>query len=428
MQHKALKFYYFFYYNTSIIKILVEKRKTCRLCGSKNLIQILDLGKTPLSDLFVKNPKHKEFRFPLLVSVCKKCYLVQIMHDVNDDLLFGNNYAFYTSGSPFSLPYFEKYAQDVLVRFPEQAKNFTLEVASNDGTLLKHFKNAGCNILGIDPAKNVSKFANDKGIETLTDFFNEKSAKKILDKKGKAGIIIANNVIAHVTNPSIFIKGVKKLLASDGIFIFECQYFPYLLFNNQFDNVYHEHRSFFSLTPLNFLLKKNGLRIIDIEEHDTQGGSIRVFVTHESSKIKQKLLVKDKLLFENAIGIQDIDTYKGFKSRASYVKIKLNRILKDLKKEGKTIYGYGASAKSNTLLNYCGINTKYLDVIVDKTPYKLGLYTPGTHIPVVKKPEKEPDYYLLLVWNYAAGILLREHKYRENGGKFIIPIPTPHII
>lgn len=407
---------------------MAEKRKTCRLCGSKKLVQILDLGKTPLSDLFVKNPKEKEFKFPLIVSVCQKCYLVQIMHDVNDDLLFGNHYAFYTSGSPFSLPYFERYAKDVLKRFPKQAKKFTLEIASNDGTLLTHFKDAGCNILGIDPAKNVAEYANGNSIETLVDFFNKSTAKNILDTKGRAGIIIANNVIAHVTNPLIFVQAVKRLLANDGIFIFECQYFPFLLFNNQFDNVYHEHRSFFSLTPLNFLLKKNGLKIVDIEEHDTQGGSIRVFVTHKSNKIKQKTLVKDKLLYEKAIGIQDIDTYKGFKSRVNYVKIKLNTILKDLKKEGKTIYGYGASAKSNTLLNYCEIDTKYLDVIVDKTPYKFGLYTPGTHIPVVKESKKEPDYYLLLVWNYAAGILLREHEYREKGGKFIIPIPTPHIV
>lgn len=405
-----------------------KKRSTCRLCQSKQLLPILDLGSTPLADLFVKSKKVHEQSFPVNVSLCKVCFLVQLIIDVDDNLLFSDNYAFYTSGSPSSLPYFKAFADDVMRRFPNQSKEFTLEIASNDGTLIKHFKDAGCNILGIDPARNISTYANEMGIETIIDFFNLDSSKKIIKEKGKAGIIIANNVIAHVTNPLEFVSVIKKVLDNNGIFIFECQYFPYLLFNNQFDNVYHEHRSFFSLLPIKKMLSKVGLKIIDIEERDTQGGSIRVFVTHRGNKMRESKIVREMFDNEIRIGLTNLNTYLGFDSRVNYIKIKLRNILDRLKREGMTIAGYGASAKSNTLLNYCGIDNKYLDFIVDKTPYKYGLYTPGTHIKVIEKPKKEPDYYLLLVWNYASAVLQRERSYRNRGGKFIIPIPTPQIV
>lgn len=404
------------------------KRISCRFCGSKNLLLILDLGKTPLADLLVNNPKAKEKKFPLVVNVCKQCYLVQLGHDINDELLFGNNYAFYTGGSPASLPYFKKYAEDTLKKYPKQSKKFTLEIASNDGTLLKHFQKASCKILGIDPAKNVVEFANKNGVKTEEKFFDKKTAIEIANEKGKAGILIANNVLAHVTDPKDFLEGIKKILSDDGIAIIECQYFPYLLFNNLFDNVYHEHRSFFSLIPMNKMIKNAGLKIIDVEEYDTQGGSIRVFLTHTKNKVQPKPIVAKMLKNEKNIGLQNIETYLGFKSRVDYIKYKLLSLLEELKKEGKVVVGYGASAKSNTLLNYCGINTDYLSCIVDKTTYKIGKFTPGTHIPIVDNLDKYPDYYLLLVWNYSAQILHREQNFRKKGGKFIVPVPTPHIL
>ncbi len=406
----------------------IIERKSCRVCGSKKLLLVLDLGKTPLADLFVKNPKAKEKKFPLVVNVCKVCFLVQLGHDVSDKLLYEDDYAFHTGGSPSSIPYFKKYANDVLKRFPKESKKFTLEIASNDGTLLSHFQKAGCKILGVDPAKNVVELANKNGIETLAEFFDRQTAIRITKEKGKAGVIIANNVIAHVTEPKEFLKGIKEVLTSDGIVIVECQYFPYLLFNNLFDNVYHEHRSFFSLTPLNKLFKSAGLKIINVEEYDTQGGSIRIFAVHSKNKLNPKPIVAKMLASEKDIGLQNIETYLGFKSRVNYIKYKLNDLLENLNKEGKVVAGYGASAKSNTLLNYCGINTNYLNCIIDNTPYKIGKFTPGTHIPIVDNLKKSPDYFLLLVWNYSAQILKNEQKFRNKGGKFIIPVPTPHII
>lgn len=409
-------------------KNFLKKRKTCRVCGNNKLFEILNLGTTPLADLFVKSPRTKEKKFPLSLSVCKSCYLVQLMQDVNDDMLFSNNYAFYTGGSPSSIPYFKKYAEDILRKFPDNAKRFTVEIASNDGTLLNHFKKAGCKVLGIDPAQNVAKFANSRGIKTLPVFFNKKNAKFVKKEFGKASIVIANNVIAHVVNPHDFLEGVRDILDKNGIVIIECQYFPYLLFNNQFDNIYHEHRSFFSFTPLNNLMKKSGLKIIDVEEYDTQGGSIRIFATHFKNRLKTKQSVNRMLKNEKNIGLLNLDTYVGFSSRVNYIKYKLTDLLKKLKSNNKIIAGYGASAKSNTILNYCEIGTNYLDYIIDKTPYKFGLYSPGTHIPIVGLEKKQPDYYLLLVWNYASSIMLREKEFRKKGGKFIIAIPTPQII
>ena len=385
----------------------------------------------PLADLFVSDLKAKEYKFPLNVKVCPKCFLVQLIDVVNPKFLFGQNYAFYTGASPSSINYFKEYAQDVVKNFPNESKKLIVEIASNDGTLLKQFIKKGHKVLGIDPAKNVASEANANGIPTIVKFFNKNCALDITYKEGRAGIIIANNVIAHVDDLYDFMSGVKQLLHANGIFIFECQYFPYLLFNNQFDNIYHEHYSFFSLYPLIKLLKKFNLEIFDVDEHDTQGGSIRVFVAHKGKR-RIKTRIKNFLKNEIEMGITRMDTYLGFQARVDYIRIKLIRILKKLKKENKKIAGYGASAKSSTLLNYCGIGDNYLDYIVDKTPYKYGLYSPGMHIRVISseeesKKQEKPDYYLMLIWNYAEKIIEREKKFIKNGGRFIIPIPTPYI-
>ena len=406
-------------------------RTACRICGNKKLFKFISLNKMPLADLFVKNRKKREHKFPLDVKVCSKCFLVQLIDEVNPDLLFSQDYAFYTGGSPSSIEYFENYANSIMKRFSKESKKFIVEIASNDGTLLKPFVKKKYKVLGIDPAKNVVEEANANGIPTITNFFNFKTANEINAKEGKAGIIIANNVVAHVRDLHNFMEGVKNLLDINGVFIFECQYFPYLLFNNQFDNIYHEHHSFFSLYPLIKLMKLYNLEAFDVEEHDTQGGSIRVFVSHKGKRKIEKRLT-NSLKNEVNMGITNIDTYLGFEARVNYIKIKLLQILKDLKAKNKVIAGYGASAKSNTLLNYCGIGTEYLDYIVDKTPYKYGLYSPGMHIKVISQEEektrkRKADYYLLLVWNYAEKIIAREEKFIKRGGKFIFPIPTPYI-
>ena len=412
----------------------IKTRITCRICGSRNLVQFLSLGDTPLADAFVEreNLNKPEKKFPLDVAVCADCNLVKLMHIVDSKLLFGDNYAFYTSGSPQAVIHFRKYAHEVMRRFPALAKKLTVDIASNDGVLLRPLKELGAKVLGIEPAKNVVPVARAAGIETVNDFFSAKCAAKTLKKYGHAGVVLANNVLAHVDDVHDFVKGVRLLLDPKGVFIFEAQYFPNLLFKNQFDNVYHEHHSFFALRPLVRLLEANDMKIFDVEEVDTQGGSIRVYAKHENGPHKVQPIVAQMALAELEMGLDKTETYLGLGDRANYIKKELMRILTDLKRRGKKIVGYGAPAKGNTLLNFCGIGPEHLDYIIDKTYFKHGKFTPGMHIPVfpIEKIQEDgaPDYYLLLVWNYAPGILAQEEEFRRKGGKFIVPIPNPHII
>lgn len=400
-------------------------RKSCRVCYNDDLTQLIDLGKTPLADAFVVDKNQKKPEFPLRVFACHKCGLVQLIDEVNSELLFGDDYAFYTGASPSSIAYFKEYAEHTLAQYDYLAKKGVLEIASNDGTLLKHFLEKGYPSLGIDPAKNVVEEANQNGIPTFCQFFNLATAQAI---EQKFGIIMANNVVAHVDDLHDFFSGIKEVLHEDGVFIFEAQYFPHLFFRNQFDNIYHEHRSFLAVRPIARLCASHGLQIVNIEEYDTQGGSIRVYIRHMRQGLQVNPIVNYMLGSELAWGFDTPETYKSFEGRIQYLKENLLSILHKIKKEGKVIYGYGASAKGNTLLNYCGITTDLLDCIVDKTPYKIGKYTPGTHIPVQDDDTKHPDYYLLLVWNYLGGIIRREKDFLVKGGRFIVPIPMPIII
>ncbi|TSC82481.1 MAG: methyltransferase family protein [Parcubacteria group bacterium Gr01-1014_20] len=411
-----------------------KRRTTCRICGGSRLFQFLSLGDTPLADAFVEkeNLDKPEAKYPLDVEVCEDCGLVMLVNIVDPELLFGDNYAFYTSGSPQAVAHFRRYAHSIIERFPELAKKLTIDIAANDGVLLRPLKEFGAKVLGIDPAKNVTPVASAAGIPMITDFFTEITAKKIEEENGKASLVLANNVLAHVDDVHDFVRGVKLILDPHGVFIFEVQYFVKLLTNNQFDNVYHEHHSFYALRPLKKLIESEGMKIFDVEEVNTQGGSLRVFAEHADGPHFVKPTVQEMIQSELGLKLDTREPYKSLSSRAQHVKEELIKILDDLKKQGKKIVGYGAPAKGNTLLNFCGISTQYLDYIIDKTYFKHGKFTPGTHIPVfpIEKIQEDgpPDYYLLLVWNYAAGILNQEEEFIKKGGHFIIPIPAPHII
>lgn len=408
-------------------KVDLDKRNKCRICHSKNLLPFANLGCTPLADKFITVAEIEEEKsYPLEVVVCEECRLVQLNHDVDDDELFGSDYAFFTSASPSSIKYFEDYAKDMMTRYPNQSKGFVVEIASNDGTLLQHFKKKGARVLGIDPALPAAKMAEDNGIPTITKFFNRELADEPLIRN--ADLVLANNVIAHVTDLNDVFEGISEILSEDGVFVFEAQYFFNLLFNSEWDHVYHEHRSFFSLTPLNILAIRNNLRIIDVVMTEGQGGSIRVSVVKKESLRASTSNVRALLSDEERFGVNDNNLYSGFQYKTNFIKSQLPLILKTIKSIGKTVYGYGASAKSCTLLNYCGIGPDLLPCIVDKTPYKIGKLAPGTHIPVVSDVPKEPDYYLLLVWNYLPGVLKREEKFTKDGGHFILPIPVIKVL
>ena len=404
------------------------KRTQCRICGNKKLHPILNLGKTGLADTFVTSRNARDKKYPLNLAVCTKCWLVHLVDIIPATELFNDTYAFYTGASPSSIQYFKDYANDIKKRFPEQSKGSVVEIASNDGTLLKNFKKYSRNILGIEPTANTAKVANDQHINTEVMFFNDKNSEEILKKYGFADILMANNVVAHVDDLHDFIEGARLLLDSNGVFVFEVQYFPYLLFRNQFDHVYHEHHSFFSFSPLKRLLAMHNLKVIDVNDKDVQGGSLRVYATHHNSSMKATKRVDQLLKVEKKIGLNDLKTYESFQYRVEYTKMRLLILILDLRSKGKKIVGYGASAKGNTLLTYCGFTTAIIPYIEDLTAFKIGKYTPVTHIPVVLPKKDRPDYYLLLVWNYLPGILKREKKYMEKGGKFIIPIPTPYVL
>lgn len=398
-------------------------KTACSIC-EKPIANILDLGSTPLADHFVNSPDDHEEIFPLIMQFCPDCGLAQLSEIVDDKILFKNDYAFFTGGSPSAVKHFEQYASSMIRQFPQQVAGFTVEIASNDGTFLKSLNEQGANkVLGIDPADSVQSRAKHNGISTVHGFFNTKNAQHIVISYGKADLIVANNVLAHVDDLKDFANGIDTLLSDDGVFVCEFQYFPELVMKNLFDNVYHEHRYYLSINPVQKLFKEFGLEVFKVEDVDTQGGSVRVYIGRNNRKIDDSVITR--LLLESMMA-----EYVGsIQERADSVKRVLRPLIEKLVAQGKTIYAYGASAKGNTLLNFCNITPDLVPFIVDKTPYKFGKYSPGMNLRVLDdQTAGNPDYYLLLVHNYYQSVLARETVFIESGGKFIIPVPSIQII
>ncbi len=407
-----------------ITKYAINK---CRICGSAKIYPFLDLGSMPIPNGFLSKDelKNKEYSYPLGASVCENCWLVQLTHVVPPEIMF-KNYLYIPSTSKTMLEHFKALANEVIEKYALTKKDLVIDIGSNDGTLLGYFKEQEVKVLGIDPASNLAQVARMRGIDTIDDFFTAKLAQKVVLEKGRAKIITATNVVAHIHNLHELIEGVEKLLTKDGIFIMEFPYLVDLISKNEFDTIYHEHLSYFSVLPLVELFKLHKMEIVDLKRTPVHGGSIIVYVAKKGSKYKQSNIVKEYIGQEKLKKLDKRSTYDDFSRRVAVIKRDLNNYLKDLKKQGKIIVGYGASAKGNVLLNYCGINMKLLDCIVDSIPYKQGRYTPGTHIPIHPElwlEKNKPDYALLLSWNFADEILNKQIKYREQGGQFIITIP-----
>jgi len=410
--------------------MLIRNKKECLICGNPKILKYLDLGHSALANSFLskKDLSKKEMQFPLRVAYCPKCHLSQLMDIIDRKKIF-EHYAYFSSTSPQLEQYFQNYAEDLKKKFPNQAKQLVVEIGSNDGILLKYFKKMKLPVLGVDPAKNIARKANHNKIRTLPLFFNSRNSEKIKKAYGDAGIIIANNVLAHTDSPLQVISGVKNLLDKKGVFVFEVQYLKDLLDKNEFDNTYHEHTCYFSMAPLCTLLEKYGLEVFDLKHTSAQGGSIRVFAGHKNIN-KKNFKLKTLLEEERVAGLYKKQTYLNFAKKPKIIKKELLDALRKIKKTGKKIVGYGASAKGNTLLQYCGIKSE-IDYIVDTAPFKQNKFTPGTHIPIrdPKYLKKDPpDYVLILAWNYADSIMKKESWLKGKGGKFIIPIPKVKII
>lgn len=403
------------------------KRNTCRGCKSRALTKILDLGNMPPANAFFDPAKNlEEDIFPLVAYVCENCHLFQLLDVVDPKILFAH-YDYLTSASAPLADHFCKEARYLAERFSLSQKDLIVEIGGNDGALLEESKKIS-RVLNVEPAANIVEISGAKGIETMSEFFTESLAHKILKKLGKAKIIVANNVMAHIDDLDDVFSGIKVLLADDGAFVFEVHWLGNLMGKGGFDQIYHEHLCYYSLIALKTLVERMGLKIFDVETVPIHGESMRVYAAKNFPVQKS---VKDFLDKEKKLGLNKTETFLKFKNKVAENKKKIIALLADLKKHNKTIVGYGAPAKGNTLLNYCGVTADLVDFITDTTPLKQGLSAPGSRIPIyapAKLQESTPDYILLLAWNYADAIIAKEADLRKNGVKFILPVPEPKII
>ena len=410
----------------------VFKKTACRVCMQNTLKKVLTLGPTPLANAFLTEQQINigEKFYPLDVYFCTNCHFLQLGHVVSPLLLF-QNYVYVSSTSKVFIKHFEQYAERVYKRLKLNAGSLVIDIGSNDGILLKPFKKLGTKVLGIEPAENIAEIARAEGIDTISEYFSKKLAHFVVKKYGKADIITANNVFAHIDDLDEVIEGLKILLKDNGVFIMEAPYLIDFLQKRYFDLVYHEHLSYWSVDALQTLFKRFNMTVFFVEKVAVHGGSIRVFVKKEEGQFTVDKSVKQFLLKEGEMKLKDITTYLDYAQKVYENKVKLLLLLEKLKSEGKTIAAYGAPAKGNTLLNFFGIGTETLDFVVDDSKFKQGLFTPGKHIPVVPSQqlyEKKPDYVLILAWNFAESIMKTHDKYKNEGGRFIIPVPKPRIV
>lgn len=405
---------------------------SCRICGKTRTAKFLSLGPTPLANSFLTRDQlsQREARFPLDIVFCDQCGLVQLDFIVPSEVMF-RNYIYVSSTSQTMSTHFDAYANEIVTRFMAPPEYMAVEIGSNDGCLLAAFRKRGRRAVGVEPAANLAALANAAGITTVNDFFCERSARALRDREGTANVIIGNNVLAHVANLQDLVAGLDLLLRPDGIAVFEVPYLVDLLRKDEFDTIYHEHLSYFALRPLQRLFESQGLCVFDVKRLPVHGGSIRVYVAKSRAGMQIEPAVSDLLQLENLEQLDSFRTYQNFAVRVDKMKQELLTLLSGLKTAGKTIAAYGAPAKGNTLLNHFGIGTDLVDFIVDRNPYKQGLYTPGTHIPVLgvdRLLEEQPDYVLLLAWNFADEVLEQQRLYLDRGGKFIVPVPRPRVL
>jgi len=406
--------------------------KYCRMCKSSDVVKFLDLGFSPPSDNFLRREQLElpEIHYPLTVYVCNKCGLCQLGFVVRQELLFNEDYPYESSITDTGRDHFHKMAAQICNRFNITSDSLVIDVGSNVGVLLSGFKSMGLHVLGIEPSSNIAKTAIKNGIDTISEFFSSKLAFKILEQYGKASIITGTNVFAHMDNLHDFVRAADILLTNEGVIILEAPYLGKMLDDLEYDTIYHEHLSYLSLKPMYEFFKELGMDVFDIEMHVIHGGTIRYFIGRKNRHPISENISKF-LQIEEEGKIHSIERLKKFASDVENHRNQLNRLLMDLRKEGKKIIGISAPAKGNTLLNYCRIGPETLDYITEKSSLKIGKFTPGMHIPVYSEDilsKDKSDYALILAWNFAEEIIRNNQKYRNNGGKFIIPIPFPKII
>ncbi len=404
----------------------------CLFCGTPLRHTFVDLGMSPLCESYV-SPAHlnsMEPFYPLHVFVCEKCHLVQLQEYVNPADIF-SEYAYFSSYSDSWVEHARRYTEMITERLGLNAGSLAVELASNDGYLLQHFVRHGIPVLGIEPAANVARAAEERHVPTLVEFFDDKMARRLSAEGKQADLIIGNNVLAQVPGVNAFVEGIRLLLKPEGVVTIEFPHLMRLMQENQFDTIYHEHFFYFSFIAAEKIFAAHGLTLFDVEELPTHGGSLRIYGRHENYG---RLAVTERAIElrsrELNAGLTRLETYESFELQVRETKRKLLELLIDLKRQGKSIAGYGAPGKGNTLLNYCGIRHDFLDYTVDRNPYKQGKFLPGTHVPIHSPDrirETKPDYVLILPWNFKDEIMQQVSYIREWGAKFIVPIPEARI-
>ena len=401
----------------------------CRSCMSRRIVPFLDLGVTPLADrLLTGAAGESEPVFPLNVVFCEDCALVQITETVTPEVLFADAYPYYSSFSPALLAHSRENALAVLAERGLTGASLVIELASNDGYLLKNYVEAGIPVLGIDPADGPAAAAERIGVPTLRDFFTLELAERLRAEGKSADVVHANNVLAHVADTNGFVLGLRTILKPDGVAVIEVPYLKSLIEHVEFDTIYHEHLCYFSVTALDHLFRRHGLYLNKIELLKIHGGSLRLFVEPKEQVTDS---VKAQLQLERELGLDRFEFFRDFSNRVAALKTALVALVRDLKRDNKRIAAYGAAAKGATMLNYCGLSAQEIDFVVDRNTHKQGKFMPGAQIPVRDPAElvtEHPDYVLLLAWNFADEIFEQQAAYRAAGGKFIVPVPTPRIM
>jgi SAM-dependent methyltransferase len=414
-----------------------QVRDDCRLCGSKDLTKVLDLTPTPPANEFVPAGPSATFEvqeeFPLYLASCGKCGHVQLPVVVDPERLF-RNYVYVSGTSPVFVDHFRRYADDMIRQLELIPGDLVVEIGSNDGTLLKFFRDAGMRVLGIDPAKDIAARATADGVETWNEFFTPELAQKIVHERGHAMLVVANNVFAHADDLRGIAEGVKHLMNGRGVFTFEVSYLPDVLEKTLFDTIYHEHLSYHSVGPLARFFESCGMTLRDAQRIDTHGGSLRGTAVGRRDTLVSKN-VTDLIAYENALGLPPDGNgrvpFDVFNQRILGLRDKLRKFLIQAKVDGKRVAGFGAPAKATTLMYHFGLGQDDLEFIVDDSPLKQGLFTPGKHVPVLPSTaihQLKPDYLVVLAWNFADSIIAKCQPFRDAGGKFVVPIPEFRVV
>jgi hypothetical protein len=406
---------------------------SCRFCGTALTQSFVDLGSSPLCQKHVPLAKAQEAEpfFPLHAYVCGKCFLVQLDEFVVPSEIFGDGeYAYFASFSTSWLDHARRYVDAVSERFGLNQNSFVVEIASNDGYLLQNFVQRGVPVLGIEPASNCAAAAREKGVDSRVCFFGLETAKQLVSEGKRPDLLLGNNVLAHVPDVNDFVAGMKVLLADTGVITMEFPHLVRLMAENQFDTIYHEHFSYFSFTTVRRIFAHHGIRLFDVEQLGTHGGSLRINGCHEGASHADTEQVAELLNHEAELGVETCEYYASFAEQVRETKRALLEFLIQAKREGKTVVGYGAPGKGNTLLNYCGVRTDFVDYTVDRSPHKQNNLLPGSRIPVYA-PEKifetKPDYILILPWNLRVEIMDQMKDVRKWGAKFVVPIPRAQV-